>query len=107
MGQEFQTFLTFKGITHQTSVSHTPQQNRCAERFNWIILENAEAMHQHACLPKVFWQDTVETALHIYNRQPMHHHEWKTPIELFNKKKSDASYFRVFGCHAYIYVYLP
>ena len=61
-------------------------------------------MHQHACLPKVFWQDAVETVLHIYDRQPMCCHEWKTPVELFNGKKSDALYFRVFGCHAYVFI---
>ena len=61
-------------------------------------------MHQHACLPKTFWQDTMETALHIYNRQPMHCHEWKTPIELFNGKKPNASHFRVFGCCAYVFI---
>ena len=104
MGQEFQMFLTFKGITHQTSVPHTPQQNSHAKRFNWTILEKAEAMHQHACLPKAFWQDTIETALYIYNRQPICHHEWKAPIELFNGKKPDALYFRVFGCHAYVFI---
>ena len=79
-------FLTSKGVTHQTSVPHTPQQNGHAKRFNRTILEKAEAMHQYACLPKVFWQATVETALHIYNRQPMCHHKWKTSIELFNGK---------------------
>ena len=68
-------FLTSKGVTHQTSVSHTPQQNGHAKRFNQIILEKAEAMCQHACLLKAFWQDAVETASHIYNRQPMHCHE--------------------------------
>ena len=104
MGQEFQMLLTSKGVTHQTSVPHTSQQNGCAERFNWIILEKAEAMCQHACLPKAFWQDAVETALHIYNRQPMHHHKWKSSIELFNGKKPDASNFRVFGCHAYMFI---
>ena len=61
-------------------------------------------MCQHVCLPKAFWQDAVEIALHIYNRQPMHCHEWKTPIELFNGKKPDASYFRVFECHAYVFI---
>ena len=34
MGQKFQMYLTSKGITHQTSVPHTPQQNGCAKRFN-------------------------------------------------------------------------
>ena len=71
MRQEFQMFLTSKDVTHQTSIPHTPQYNGHAERFNQTILEKAEAMHQHTCLSKVFWQDAVETALHIYNRQPM------------------------------------
>ena len=28
---------------------------------------------------------------------------WKTPYELLNGKKSDVSFFRVFGCKCYIY----
>ena len=66
-------FLLSRGIEHQTSVPHTPQQNDWAEHFNCTILEKAETMHQTACLPPSFWQDVVETALHIYNRQPMCH----------------------------------
>ena len=34
LGKELQTFFSSRGITHQTSVPHTPQQNSCAERFN-------------------------------------------------------------------------
>ena len=61
-------------------------------------------MHQHAYLSKVFCQNTVETTLYIYNRQSIHHHKWKTPIELFNGKKPDASYFRVSGCCTYVFI---
>ena len=61
-------------------------------------------MCQHACLSKVFLQDTVEIALCSYNRQPMCCHKWKTSIELLNGKKPDASYFRVFGCCAYVFI---
>ena len=104
MGQEFQTFFTSKGVIYQTSVPHTPQQNGHAKRFNQAILKKAEAMCQHACLSKAFWQDIVETALYIYNRQPICCHEWKTPIKLFNGKTPDASYFRVFGCCAYVFI---
>ena len=59
-----------------------------------------------AYLPKAFWQDTVETSVHLYNRQPMHCHNWKTPIELFRRdgKKPDASYFQVFRCKAYVFI---
>jgi len=89
---------------HQTSVPHTPQQNGQAEEFNRTVLEKAEAIHQYACLPCSFWQDTVETALHIYNRQPMCRHEWKTPIEQFNGDKPDVSYFRIFEMLAYVFI---
>ena len=97
-------FFLSRGITHQSLVSHTPQQNGHAERFNQILLEKAEAIRQHACLPRSFWQDAIETALHIHNQQPMHCHQWKTPIEMFNGDKPDVLYFRVFGSHAYMFI---
>ena len=75
ISHEFQAFLSSKGVTHQTSVPHMPQQNGRAERFNRTILEKAEAMCHHACFPKVFWQDAVETSVHLYNRQPMRRHD--------------------------------
>ena len=68
------------------------------------MLEKAEAIRLHACLPRSFWQDACETALHIYNRQPMHRHDWKTPIKSFNGDKPDVSYFRVFGTCAYVWI---
>ena len=97
-------FLSSRGIEHQTSVPHTPQQNGQVECFNCTILEKAEAMHQTACLPSSFWQDAVETALHIYNRQPMHHLDWLPPISKWNGKTSDVSYFKVFECLAYVFI---
>ena len=107
MGEQLQVFFASRGISHQRTVPHTPQQNGRAERFNQTLLEKAEAMRHHACLPNIFWQDAVETALHIYNRQPMRRHQWKTPVELFYGKqddKPDVSYFRVFGCRAYVFI---
>ena len=68
------------------------------------MLEKAEAIRLHACLQQSFWQDACETALNIYNRQPMYHHDWKTPIEAFNRDKPDVSYFRVFGTCAYVWI---
>jgi transposase InsO family protein len=102
MAGELQSFFKSRGITHQISVPHTPQQNGRAERFNRTLLEKAEAICQHACLPQSFWKDAVDTALHIYNQQPMRRHEWKTPIEQFNGDQPDVSYFRVFGTRAYV-----
>ena len=97
-------FLSSRGIEHQTSVPCIPQQNGRAECFNHTILEKAEAMCQTACLPPSFWQDVVETALHIYNHQPMCHLDWLPPISKWNGETPDVSYFKVFGCLAYIFI---
>ena len=61
-------------------------------------------MRQTACLPPSFWQDAVETALHIYNRRPMRHLDWSPPISKWNGETPDVSYFKVFGCLAYVFI---
>ena len=105
INQSLKTFLSSRGIEHQTSVPRTPQQNGRAERFNRTILEKSEAMRQHACLPPSFWQDAVEAALHIYNRQPMRRLDWSTPMFKWNGDVPDVSYFKVFGSLAYVFIH--
>ena len=61
-------------------------------------------MRHHACLPPTFWQDAVETSLHIYNRQPMRRLKWKPPVTMWNGTKPNVSYFRTFGCLAYVFI---
>ena len=78
------------------TVPYTPQQNGRAECFNHMLSEKSEAMWQYGCLPPFFWQDAAETSLRIYNRQP---------IQLWNGKKPNLSYFRTFGCWAYMSLY--
>lgn len=83
---------------------HSPQQNGRAERWQQTIVEKAEAMRHHAGLSTGFWKLAVETAVHIYNHQPFRRAHWRTPIELWNGTVPDVSYFRVFGCLAYVHV---
>ena len=97
-------FLSKNGIEHQKTVPHTPQQNGRAECFNHMLLDKSEAMQQHACLLPSFWQDVIKTSLHIYNRQPMCHLNWYSPIHLWNDTKLDVSYFRTFGCRVYVFI---
>ena len=104
INQSLKMFLSSRGIEHQTSVPRTPQQNGRAEHFNRTILEKSKVMRQHACLPPSFWQDAVEAALHIYNRQPMHCLNWSTPISKWNGDVPDVSYFKVFGSLAYVLI---
>lgn len=60
-------------------------------------------LHQ-AGLSYGFWQFAVEAAVHIYNRQPIRRHQWKCPITVWSDTVPDVSYFRVFGCRAFVHV---
>src|SRR6267154_3974877 len=61
-------------------------------------------MRLEACLPESYWEFAFETAVHVYNRTPMKRISWKTPQEMWTGEKPDVSYFRVFGCGAYVYL---
>ena len=102
--REMEDLLRSAGITSETSVPHTPQQNGRAERLNRTIMDKAESMRLHACIPESWWEFSVLHAVHIYNRTPMRRLNWKTPYELIEGEAPDVSRLRVFGCGAYVYL---
>src|SRR5258707_1647515 len=67
-------------------------------------MDKAEAMRLDASLPKSWWEFSIETAVHIYNRTPLRCTEYKMPIENLKGSKPDISYFKVFGCEAWVYI---
>ncbi|KAL7280472.1 hypothetical protein ACG7TL_005403 [Trametes sanguinea] len=69
-----------------------------------IRIQKAMSMLHHAGLSHGFWQLAVEAAVHIYNRQPMRRLKWRCPITAWDGTVPDVSYFRVFGCKAFVHV---
>ena len=67
LSQEFQDYLKSKGIQHELTVPHTPEQNGVAERMNQTLVG---AMISHASLPTSYWAEAIATAAHIRNRVP-------------------------------------
>ena len=86
LGKELQMFFSSRGITHQTSVPHTPQWNGHAERFNQTLLEKAKAIQQHACLPRSFWQDSPPSSSLEEDMSPHGPKSWLPP-----KQSADES----------------
>jgi len=52
-------FCFKNGIIHQTSCSHTSQQNGVAERKHRYILNFAKILMIHMSVPKYLWSDAV------------------------------------------------
>lgn len=105
MSKSFQSKLKAKGILHERTNAHTPQQNGKAERMNRTLMEAARSMMHAAGLSNGFWQEAVRTAVHVRNRSPKQALRWRTSSEVLTGSVPDVSYFRVFGCLAYRHIH--
>ncbi|GJV88183.1 retrovirus-related pol polyprotein from transposon TNT 1-94 [Tanacetum coccineum] len=61
------------GITHQTSVARTPQQNGVVERRNRTLVEAARTMLVFSKAPLFLWAEAINTACYTQNRPGLHY----------------------------------
>ncbi|GJW28092.1 retrovirus-related pol polyprotein from transposon TNT 1-94 [Tanacetum coccineum] len=69
VNQTLHSYYESVGISHETSVARTPQQNGVVERRNRTLVEAARTMLLYAKAPHFHWLCTQEEAYHIYNRR--------------------------------------
>ncbi|GJU71599.1 retrovirus-related pol polyprotein from transposon TNT 1-94 [Tanacetum coccineum] len=89
------------GISHETSVARSSQQNSVVERRNPTLIEVACTMLIYAKAPLFLWAEAVATACYTQNRYVIRLHHGKTSYELFHDKLPDLSFFHVFGTLCY------
>ncbi|GKA67697.1 retrovirus-related pol polyprotein from transposon TNT 1-94 [Tanacetum coccineum] len=70
------------GISHETSVPRSPQQNGVVERRNRTLMEAARTMLIFAKAPLFLWAEAVATACYTLNRSLVHTLHGKTYYEL-------------------------
>jgi hypothetical protein len=74
------------------------------ERKNRTLLDMARAMLDEYKTLDWFWAETINTACYSINRLYLHRILKKTSYELLTSKKSNVSYFRVFGSKCFILI---
>ncbi|GJZ79793.1 retrovirus-related pol polyprotein from transposon TNT 1-94 [Tanacetum coccineum] len=89
------------GISHETSVARSPQQNGVVERRNRMLIEVARTMLIYAKALLFLWAEAVATACYTQNRSIIRLRHSKTPYELLYDKPPDLSFFHVFGALYY------
>ncbi|GKA75907.1 retrovirus-related pol polyprotein from transposon TNT 1-94 [Tanacetum coccineum] len=68
VNQTLREFYENVGISHQTSVARTPQQNGVVERRNQTLVEAARTMLIFSKAPLFLWAEAINTACYTQNR---------------------------------------
>ncbi|KAJ0605636.1 putative RNA-directed DNA polymerase [Helianthus annuus] len=101
-------FCKSKGIIHQTSCSHTPEQNGVSERKNRILLEITRALLIESQVPTSFWPEALAMATYLINRLPTKALQLKTPVETLTKFTKLPPPLtlepKVFGCSVFVHI---
>nr|GEX81148.1 hypothetical protein [Tanacetum cinerariifolium] len=80
------------GISYETSVARSPQQNGVIERRKRTLIEAARTMLIYAQDPLFLWAEVAATACYTQNRSIIRLHHGKTPCELLHNKLPDLSF---------------
>ncbi|GKB40245.1 retrovirus-related pol polyprotein from transposon TNT 1-94 [Tanacetum coccineum] len=97
VNQTLREYYEKVGISHETSVARSPQQNGVVERRNRTLIEDARTMLIYAKAPLFLWAEAVDTACYTQNRSIIRLRHRKTPYELLHDKLPDLLFFYVFG----------
>ncbi|GJR86442.1 retrovirus-related pol polyprotein from transposon TNT 1-94 [Tanacetum coccineum] len=101
VNQTLHSYYESVGISHETSVARSPQQNGVVERQNRTLVEAARTMLIYAKAPLFLWAEVVATACNTQNRSIIRRRHGKTPYDLLHDRKPDLSYLHVFGALCY------
>ncbi|GKF09895.1 retrovirus-related pol polyprotein from transposon TNT 1-94, partial [Tanacetum coccineum] len=98
VNQTLRSYYESVGISYETAVAHTPQQNGVVERRNHTLVEATQTMLIYTKASLFLW---AETACYTQNRSIIRRRHGKTPYELLHDRKPDLSYLHVFGSLCY------
>ncbi|GJT77278.1 retrovirus-related pol polyprotein from transposon TNT 1-94 [Tanacetum coccineum] len=99
---KFLKMLLKVGISHETFVARSPQQNGFVERRNRTLIEAVRTMLIYAKAPLFLWAEAVATACYTQNHSIIRLRHSKTPYDLLHDKLLDLSFFHVFGALCYL-----
>ncbi|GKD17167.1 retrovirus-related pol polyprotein from transposon TNT 1-94, partial [Tanacetum coccineum] len=101
VNQTLREYYEKVGISHETCVARSPQQNGVVETRNHTLIKVARTMLIYAKASLFLWAEAVAIACYTQNRSIIRLRHGKTPYELLHEKPPDLSFFHVFGALCY------
>nr|GEZ25538.1 hypothetical protein [Tanacetum cinerariifolium] len=80
------------GISHETSIARSSQQNNVVKRRNRTLIEAARTMLIYAQAWLFLWAEAIATACYTHNQSIVRLHHGKTPYEHLHNKLPDLSF---------------
>nr|GEY15434.1 hypothetical protein [Tanacetum cinerariifolium] len=102
VNQTLREYYEQVGISHETSVARSPQQNDVVEQRNRTLIKAARTMLIYAQAPLFLWAEVVAIACYTQNRSIIQLRHGKTSYELLHNKLPDLSFLHVFGALCYL-----
>jgi transposase InsO family protein len=85
--KEFANFCKYVGIKRELTTPYNPQENGVAEIKNRTIMEAVKTMIHDQDLPMHLWAEAAKTTVYVQNRLSHSALGFKTPKEMFSRKK--------------------
>nr|GFA66377.1 retrovirus-related Pol polyprotein from transposon TNT 1-94 [Tanacetum cinerariifolium] len=102
VNQTLREYYETVGISHETSVARSPQQNGVVKRRNRTLINVTHTMLIYAKAMLFLWAEAVATTCYTQNCYIIRLSHDKTPYELLHDKLLDLSFFHVFGTLCYL-----
>jgi hypothetical protein len=102
--KEFVSFCRDVRIKRELTTPYNPQQNGVAERKNRTIMEAVNTMIHNQDLLMHLWVEAARTTVYVQNRLSHSALEFKTPEEMFTRKKPEVSHLKIFDCPVLVHI---
>nr|GEV15112.1 integrase, catalytic region, zinc finger, CCHC-type, peptidase aspartic, catalytic [Tanacetum cinerariifolium] len=101
VNQTLREYYETIGISHETYVARSLQQNGVVKRRNRTLIEAARTMLVYTKASLFLWTEAVAITCYTQNRSLIRLRHGKTPYELLHNKLPDLSFLYVFGALCY------
>ncbi|GJU12654.1 retrovirus-related pol polyprotein from transposon TNT 1-94 [Tanacetum coccineum] len=101
VNQTLRSYYEDVKISHETSMTRTPQQKGVVKRRNRTLVEVSQTMLIFSKASLFMWAEAVATACYTQNRSLIRLHHGKIPYELLHNRIPYLTYFHDFGALCY------
>ncbi|XP_071687092.1 uncharacterized protein [Rutidosis leptorrhynchoides] len=97
----FIDFYKTHGIIHEKTAPYSPEMNGKAERKIRTLIESVIAILLNSGAASHWWGEVLLTVCYVLNRVPKYKSK-TSPYEILKNRNPNLSYFRTWGCLAYV-----